>query len=109
MAVILQSVGLRAANVKSDVEIVQALLNKAIAKLAPMRPLRVDGQVGPKTLAAIEAFQSRVLGMAPPDGRVDPGAKTIKALTKATPSAETRSRVPLGARQLEKPTTRQNT
>ncbi len=31
-------------------------------------------------MAAIEEFQRRVVKMAVPDGRVDPGGKTIRAL-----------------------------
>jgi uncharacterized protein (TIGR02594 family) len=104
MAMILQSVGRDGANVRSDVELVQTLVNKHIALLKPMRPLRVDGQVGPRTIAAIEEFQRRVIGMDQPDGLVDRHGRTIKSLSKSTLAASTRPKVALGARQADKPT-----
>jgi uncharacterized protein (TIGR02594 family) len=79
------------------------MLNKSIKQLQ-LHALRVDGRVGPRTIAAIEAFQSRVVRMDPPDGRVDPSGRTLKALASANLRAESGSRVPLGARQTEKPT-----
>jgi uncharacterized protein (TIGR02594 family) len=103
MGMILQSVGRGGANIPTDVQLVQAMLNKTIKQLQ-LRPLRVDGQVGPKTLGAIEAFQSHVVRMDPPDGRVDPSGKTLKALANSKPGAESHARVPLGSRQAEKPT-----
>jgi uncharacterized protein (TIGR02594 family) len=104
MAMILQSVGRGGANLPTDVQLIQAMINAKIAQLAPLRPLRVDGQVGTKTVGAIEAFQSRVVGMELPDGRVDATGKTLKALTDSKFTSHTRTRVPLGARQVEKPT-----
>jgi peptidoglycan hydrolase-like protein with peptidoglycan-binding domain len=69
------SVGRRGANRSADVRLVQALLNKNTAP-----PIPVDGLIGGRTLAAIEAYQ-RKLGMAKPDGLIEPGGKTITALT----------------------------
>ena len=104
MATILQPVGRGGANLPTDVQLVQMLLNRRIAELAPSRPLRVDGQLGPKTIAAIEAFQSRVVGMDPADGRIDLHGKTLRALAHSKLVASTASKVPLGSRQIEKPT-----
>src|SRR5205807_398343 len=42
--------------------------------------LDVDGIMGPKTQAAIEAFQKNIVGMGQPDNRVDPSGPTFKAL-----------------------------
>jgi peptidoglycan hydrolase-like protein with peptidoglycan-binding domain len=101
MAMILQSVGRGSANIPSDVQLVQTMINRQISRLAPMRPLRVDGQVGPRTLAAIEAYQSRVVGMPTADGRVDPTGKTLKTLSGNPLVAQTQPRVQLGGRQGE--------
>jgi uncharacterized protein (TIGR02594 family) len=100
---ILQSVGRGGVNLRADVELVQALINAKIAQLRPLRPLRVDGQVGARTIAAIEEFQRRVVGTDSPDGRVDRQGRTIAALRRSSLTAGTRSKEPLGARQLEAP------
>jgi peptidoglycan hydrolase-like protein with peptidoglycan-binding domain len=79
MVIIRASVGRGGSNRFEDVRLVQELLNKHVHP--PMQPLTVDGIVGPKTIAAIEAFQKRVLSMSPPDGRVDPDGRTLIALS----------------------------
>ena len=63
---------------RAEVELVQKLLNSH--RKPPLPPLAVDGQVGPKTIAAIEEFQRRVVKMTMPDGRVDPDGRTLLAL-----------------------------
>jgi len=63
-----------------DVKVVQRLLNANISKLTPLSPLKVDGKMGPNTANAIIEFQKRVVGMRQPDGRVDPGGRTLTAL-----------------------------
>jgi hypothetical protein len=65
-------------NRPEDVRIVQELLNKHLYLLS--QPLTVDGRVGSATIAAIEAFQQRVVNLRQPDGRVDPGGRTFTAL-----------------------------
>jgi len=73
------SVGRGGINAKADVRQVQQLLNRWLA--ATNEPqLPVDGGAGPQTIGAIEAYQARVLGAAAPDGRVDPGGRTWRAL-----------------------------
>ena len=72
------SVGQGGKNVKADVTKVQTLLNKKGAKLA------VDGSCGPKTIAAITAYQKQAMKMAKPDGRVDVNGATWKSLNAAT-------------------------
>ncbi len=73
------SVGRGGRNNRQDVVTVQQLLN--LHNKPPNRPLSVDGIVGPKTITAIERFQREVLGVRRPDGRVDPGRRTISALS----------------------------
>lgn len=92
-----------ATNKKDDVMLVQKLLNrvlmstaggaKARAKPAAVRSglvtldsippfalLQPDGQIGPKTVAAIVWFQRNVLGFQKPDGVVTPSGRTLQAL-----------------------------
>ena len=72
------SVG-KGTNNLADVIVVQHLLNAWLAVTG--RPLlATDGDCGPRTIAAITAYQAQVLGQARPDGRVDPGGRTWQAL-----------------------------
>jgi hypothetical protein len=74
------SVGQGGSNIEADVVKVQLLLNAQVAKLG-LPPLAVDGDAGDKTITAIRRYQEVVLGRAHPDGRVDVGGGTWKALT----------------------------
>jgi hypothetical protein len=76
------SVGRDAANEPNDVLLVQRLLNQSSRVLGSMGSLVPDGHAGRYTIRAIEEFQRRVLGMAPPDGRVDPGGRTYRELVR---------------------------
>ena len=73
------SVGKGGVNNKADVTTVQHLLNAHVAALGLPR-LDEDGRIGDNTIKAIAAYQQRVLGSANPDGRIDPGGGTWKAL-----------------------------
>lgn len=66
------SVGRGGKNAPNDVRAVQTALG-----------LSADGQCGSQTISAIEAFQ-RSIGQANPDGRVDAGAGTERALAGGT-------------------------
>lgn len=98
MAKLKGSVGQNGDNLRDDVRLVQKLLNDH--NLAPLRPLSVDGRVGPLTIESIRHFQSKYVGMQSPDGRIDPGGKSFRRLsggggTQASPpyssgNAETR-------------------
>ncbi len=80
MVSISQPVGRGVSNLnRNDATLIQKLLNQHRLKTA--QPLREDGVVGPKTIAAIEEFQKRVVRLSNPDGRVDPGGATFRALT----------------------------
>ena len=73
------SVGKGGVNAKADVTTVQHLLNAHVAALGLTR-LDEDGRIGDNTNNAIARYQQRVLGSANPDGRIDPGGNTWKAL-----------------------------
>ncbi len=80
------SVGNQGTNNKSEVLHVQKALNQhSFAKTSSCQaPLKEDGVCGGKTVSAIIRFQSVVVGMAPPDGRIDPGGRTLKVLEKSS-------------------------
>lgn len=73
------SVGKGGVNDPADVLVVQHLLNDWLE--ATGRPtVATDGDCGDKTIAAILAYQTSVLGSARPDGLISPGGRTWKAL-----------------------------
>ncbi len=73
------SVGRGGMNLRSDVLLVQQLINSHLP--IPLRPLKVDGNCGAFTIGAIEEIQRRSLHMNPPDGKVDPNDATFRFLT----------------------------
>jgi peptidoglycan hydrolase-like protein with peptidoglycan-binding domain len=75
------SVGRGGKNKPEDVQAVQAALNKRAGA-----GLEVDGKVGPKTIAAIVAFQKKS-GLPAADGLVEPGKGTEAALNGKAASA----------------------
>ncbi|PUA27744.1 MAG: hypothetical protein B0W54_14495 [Cellvibrio sp. 79] len=83
------SVGENAKNRNSDVRIIQKALNNIMQYniLAPLAPLAEDGVAGRKTKLAIRQFQRVAVGMAAPDGRIDPSGKTIAKLNAVIKTA----------------------
>ena len=73
------TVGIGGVNRREDVRQVQERLNRFTARLE-LEPLKVDGDCGPKTRNAIAAFQSDVVDLDLPDGRVDPLGHTWQLL-----------------------------
>lgn len=79
MAVIGASVGKGGANKPADVTIVQKLLNPWLSAVSdPL--LLVSGTADDKTIAAIRAYQKKVVGLASADGKIDPGGRSWTAL-----------------------------
>jgi peptidoglycan L-alanyl-D-glutamate endopeptidase CwlK len=76
MATIGASVGEGGANNEADVRLVQQLLSAA-----GFDPKGIDGDYGSNTRSAIIAFQKTFLSN--PDGRIDPGGRTIGRLEQA--------------------------
>jgi len=72
------SVGKGGKNQPDDVKAVQGLLNP-FASQAGFAKLKVDGQPSGKLDKTISSFQEKVCGFKP-DGRVDPGKRTIQKL-----------------------------
>lgn len=83
MVMVTASVGRGCVNRLSDVRHVQDMLNRCVSKLAPMGPVTVSGQCDSKTVLLIEEFQRRVVRTPMPDGRVDPGGRTLALLIGA--------------------------
>ena len=74
-----QSVGNGGFNGHNDTLIIQCALNVARARMG-LAPIAIDGFNGPETTGAILAFQRGNPGLAN-DGRIDPGGRTLAALT----------------------------
>lgn len=79
MPEIIKSVGNGGRNNKADVLVVQRLLNNFTTGMG-LPALVVDGGFGDNTGRAIKRFQAQIMGLGAPDGRVDPGGRTIRAL-----------------------------
>ena len=90
MAALSGPVGRGGRNSRSDVLEVQRLLNACRRLLIPGAPLAEDGIAGPATVALITEFQRRVLNRPSPDGRVDPGGKTLAKLNEMAGAARAR-------------------
>lgn len=89
MASISSSVGYGGKNQMADVIVVQTLLSTQIASSTKLQkwlsPIPFHGQISTwsrsdPTIAAITIFQREIMGFTKPDGRVDPGGKTLRAL-----------------------------
>ena len=77
---IVHSVGRNGTNDRSDVLIIQQLINDHLP--VPLTPIDVNGICGPETILAIEKIQRRNLRMKRPDGRVDPDGATYRFLAR---------------------------
>lgn len=71
-------VGRNGTNAPDDVKAIQALLNRH-APVAGFGKMSVDGRPSSQLLKAIVMFQ-KSMGMRSPDGRIDVGGRTLKAL-----------------------------
>ncbi len=87
---IYQSVGIGPKNNRNDVILVQSLINQALPRLKEAQipfenfnPLVEDGNLGHFTKNATAIFQRDVIGLSEPDGRIDPGGRTIRSLYTA--------------------------
>lgn len=79
------SVGIGGKNIKSDVKSIQVALNQLIGLLPNIQKLAEDGNLGSrpessKTVAAINAFQKKVLLLPRPDGLVTVNSQTYRKM-----------------------------
>jgi len=81
MLTITQSVGEEGKNLKNDVLTIQKVLNRVKPPLTA-KPLVEDGLYGKNTFNAISVFQKKHVLLVKPDGRIDPGGRTIKKLVQ---------------------------
>lgn len=82
-------VGPQAPNHRDDVRTVQCLLQRQAAAggvVLPHGPLTRDGRFGPRTHAALAAFQLAALPHLPANGRADPASPTLTALCAVIPA-----------------------
>ncbi len=82
-----QSVGEGGVNQMADIRKIQDLLNLARQRLITagirferFNRLAEDGVIGSKTIGAIKIFQRDIVGFPNPDGRIDPGGRTMQVL-----------------------------
>jgi murein DD-endopeptidase MepM/ murein hydrolase activator NlpD len=80
---ITHSVGKSGENLELDVSIIQTALNKVKPALSSV-PLNINGVNDEELVSAIIAFQKKFLAMEHPDGRIDPGGRTIRQLNQET-------------------------
>lgn len=94
---IAKSVGLGARNDVADVRIVQVLLNlnSEAWSGAALKKLGIDGQIGPNTIDAIRAFETRAMGLPESDGLVTPGDSTMARLLAGLPPGPTKEKLGL--------------
>src|SRR4051794_10117629 len=77
MATISASVGEGGKSRHDDVRVVQGGLNRfAVARSSRLR-LATDGTISDALILAIKQLQQVGLGLATPDGRVDPGGRSL--------------------------------
>lgn len=94
---IAKSVGLGGRNDNVDVRIVQMLVNlnrESFGTYAP-EALKVDGQIGRKTIDAISLYETRVMGLPASDGLVAPGDATMAALLRGLQPGPTKEKLSL--------------
>jgi hypothetical protein len=89
MITLSHAVGRTGRNKPVDVMIIQHLLNLNHDPANLGEPLAVTGTVDTDTADAIESFQSNAMGSKKPDGRVDPGGKTLSKLASKVKNSDT--------------------
>ena len=97
---LIQSVGIGGANKPDDVKAVQTALNSLLNSIAPTKKLVVDKRLGSrpensKTVAAIKLFQSKVVNMVRPDGKIDPNGRTHRKINEKLTKASVVTVVPI--------------
>jgi len=99
MARIRLSVGRRGANRPDDVTTIQNLLNAHVPGMQHQTALEVNGRFDRTLIEAITRFQTQVMQMMSPDGRVDVGGRTLAALNRPVVPAQ-QFQYPTGPQEL---------
>ena len=84
---IVKSVGRSGQNDLEDVLVFQILFNLNLPRFPRPKPakLKTDGRIGPKTIKAIQSFDTQVMKLGCSDGMLAPGDKTLQSLLKGLP------------------------
>lgn len=92
---IAKSVGHSGRNDLTDVRVFQILFNLNRKRFIGTKPakLKVDGQIGRKTIAAMRKFETNVMKLKTSDGMMVPGDKTVKALLKGLPPGPSKEKL----------------
>ena len=77
-----RSVGKDGGNAKADVTVVQAALNENLDRAQGAVRLVVDGVYGENTQREIDRYQTEVMGIESPDGRVNPNGGMTQDLAE---------------------------
>lgn len=81
-----QSVGAKGKNLSDDVKTVKILLNMNLGKLSTTEPIVLNNIATKQLETLIREFQSNVVKMKNPDGRIDAGGGTLKKLREGIPT-----------------------
>jgi len=92
---IVKSVGHSGQNDLTDVLVLQILFNLNVPRFPNPKPgkLKPDGRIGPKTLKAIQIFETRVMKLRVSDGMIAPGDKMMQALLKGLPLGPSKAKL----------------
>jgi hypothetical protein len=82
MTIISAAVGTGAKNQKSDVQLVQTLLNRHASWLDGVKAPEISGTIDPDTISAITQFQLTAAAFLKADGVVSPHGFTIRQLNR---------------------------
>lgn len=94
---IAKSVGVSGRNDLADVLIFQLLFNLNIPRFPDPKPARLkpDGKIGPRTIKAIQAFETTIMELQASDGMLAPGDATVKALLAGLPPGPSKEKLSL--------------
>lgn len=92
---IVKSVGHSGQNDLTDVMVFQTLFNLNVHRFPDPKPrkLKPDGRIGPKSIKAIEKFETQVMKLKSSDGMLAPGDKTVQALLKGLPPGPSKEKL----------------
>ena len=90
-----RSVGQGGRNDLTDVMVFQTLFNLNLPRFPDPKPepLATDGRIGPKTIAAIRAFETQVMRLPSSDALIAPGDATVAALLAGLPPGPSKEKL----------------